>query len=326
MTAPRPDEWDRAFHAYGPARGGDVLLEVLRRGVEEAHIEEHPDAIWWQQPYVFLWSALYRGGRITPATVLGLRYLTEAVTADDFGGADQSLLPAVLSWLRDVSRAALAGPDPGDQPAVSGAASAGADLNDARRVAARRDEPAVTAWLDEYLRTERSILEWTDSDEPGRILLAAARVDCVDFLPHCFEAVSVLLAPHHPDNVRAAAASAAASLVGHPELRRHRDEMIAYHAREARHGAPHHRASMVVGLGELGGVTRPWLDDPELGVRVCAALAPGLAGDPAAFEVLRDAALDLTRLDPPFAGSMYLHQRPDLGRAVTEALRPPATR
>ncbi|MEU8820156.1 hypothetical protein [Actinoplanes sp. NPDC048796] len=271
--------WDRAFHAYGPARDGGEMMEALRRG----------DESW--RPYWFLWSALYCDGHLTPATALGLRYLAETVGTDDFGGPDPTLREAAVWWIRDVARAALTGAEP------------------------RRDEPAVNAWLDEYLRHDRSIFDWDDRDAPGQAVLAAARADCRDLLPSCFAPLPALLTPQRPERLRAAAASAAAALVAHPGLRRHRAEIVTYHADEARHGSPLHRASMLLGLGELGGSTRKWLTDPELGVRVCAALAPGLAADEDATEVLRSAALDPAALDAAF-GDMRLHQLPLPRRAV----------
>ncbi|HWS37600.1 MAG TPA: HEAT repeat domain-containing protein [Actinoplanes sp.] len=294
--------WDRAFHAYGPARGGDVLLDVLRSGTEEAYVAEHPDASWWRQPYSFLWSGLYCMGRTTPATVLGLRHLIKAVVADDFGGADPVLRWAVLWWIRDVVRTAV----------TSG------DLDKARLLAARRNEPFVTEWLEDHLRHERSILEWDDTS-PGHVLTAAARVDCFDFLPKCFPPLSALLTAHQPEEVRAAAASAASMLVRHPALRHHRDQVAAYHADQARHGSPRHRASMLIGLGDLGVPTTPWLTDPDLGVRVCAALAPSAAGDETTVEVLRAASRD-PALNDVFDG-MGLHQLTDLTGSVAEALK-----
>ncbi|WP_427917923.1 hypothetical protein [Streptomyces sp. cg40] len=45
---------------------------------------------------------------------------------------------------------------------------------------------------------------------------------------------------------------------------------------------------MVIAIGHLGGDTHPWLADPHAGVRTCAALAPGLAGDDAAGQVLME--------------------------------------
>ncbi|WP_433796605.1 hypothetical protein [Actinoplanes sp. CA-252034] len=292
-------DWDRAFHAYGPARGGEELLDVLRHGGEEAYVREYPEAVW--QPYSFLWSALYCGGRITPATVLALRYLTDAVIADDFGGTDRTLREAAVWWIRDVARAAVTAIDPdGD-----------------RRTAARRDEPAVSAWLDGHLSRERPIFDGGDGS--GEVLLAAARADCFDLLPACHARLSTLPGRELPDRLRAALASALATLVAHPRLRHHRDEVVARHTEEARHGTPYHRASMLIGLGELGAATIGWLTDQDVVVRVCAALAPGLATDDAATEVLRRATLDPPALDRDLDG-MHLHQMPFHQRAVAEAL------
>ncbi|GAA2543884.1 hypothetical protein GCM10010435_10320 [Winogradskya consettensis] len=211
--------WDRAFHAYGPARGGDQLLNAFRHGREDMYLRDHPHAAW--QPYTFLWTALYCDGRITPATVLGLRHLASAVTADDFGGSDPTLRVAAVWWIRDVIRSVLTA----------------TDLDGARLTAARRNEPAVHEWLDEYLRQERSIFDWDADDAPGQVLIAGARVDCFDFLPECFAPLSTLLTPSQaeessptpdeplltaswPEELRAAAASATALLVAHPGLRR----------------------------------------------------------------------------------------------------------
>ncbi|GAA2543890.1 hypothetical protein GCM10010435_10330 [Winogradskya consettensis] len=66
---------------------------------------------------------------------------------------------------------------------------------------------------------------------------------------------------------------------------------------------------MVLGLGELGVAPAEWLTDADFGVRVCAALAPGLAGDETAAEVLRFALLDPAALD-----GLSLHQLPLITR------------
>ncbi|WP_344620672.1 hypothetical protein [Dactylosporangium salmoneum] len=293
--------WERAFHAFGPARGGHELLDVLRRGELERYACEHPRE--GLDPYSFLWSALYCAGRITPATVLGLRYLASALTAEDFGGDDPTLREAVVWWLREVTRAVVDG----------------TYLDQARRMARRRDDPAVNEWLDEYLRHERSVHDWGEGDEPGRVLLAAAEADCFDALPEVFEPVASLLVARQPERLRTVAASAAAALVRHPELHRRREAITAYHLAEAARGTPLHRASMLLGLGELGGPTLPWLDDPDLGVRVCAALAPDLAGTAAATRVLRSAALDPAALHHAF-GDVRLPQLLSLNEAVAEAL------
>ncbi|GIE76548.1 hypothetical protein Aph02nite_24980 [Actinoplanes philippinensis] len=344
-------EWDRAFHAYGPARDGKDLLDALRTGDEVRYIEEHPDANW--QPYTFLWSALYCGGWITPATVLGLRYLVDTVTADDFGGADPTLRWSAVSWIRDVARAALARPARAGsvlapaalvqdtfapasfaqdafaqdtlasafpaQDTFARAALGGADLDDMRLAAARRDEPIVAAWLDDHLSRERSIFAWGDRDEPGRVLLAAAQVDCFDLLTDCCDPLFSLLAPDSPEELRSAAAGAVTALTGHPELSRHREEMITYQAAEARRGSPRYRAAMVLGLGELGAPTAEWLTDPAFAVRVCAALAPDCAGSAAAAAVLRQASLDPDAFTESLEG-FHLHALPSPQAAVAAAL------
>lgn len=297
------DGWERTFHAYGAAADAGDVLDVIRRGDEDTWVTQHPGAVWWRLlPYSYFWSALRAEGRITPATVLALRYLVPAIRSDDFGGEDPTLRWAAAWWLRDVIRALT-----------------DADLDDARRMAVRRDDPDVREWLDEYLRADRSIYDWTDRDEPGRVLMAAAVVDGFDLLPSLFEPLSSLLTPHVPGKVRAASACAVAALVGHPGLGRHREWVAAYLAAEAGQESSDYREVLVLELGLLGGDTMPWLADPHVGVRVAAALAPGLAGDETATAVLRAASLDPVAAAIPFV--CYSAQRmPSLLRAVAEAL------
>jgi hypothetical protein len=49
------------------------------------------------------------------------------------------------------------------------------------------------------------------------------------------------------------------------------------------------RAALVLSIGQLGGNPKRFLDDPDFLVRSCAALAPGLADDATATEVVLDA-------------------------------------
>ncbi|MGW3917333.1 hypothetical protein ACWEBX_38515 [Streptomyces sp. NPDC005070] len=46
----------------------------------------------------------------------------------------------------------------------------------------------------------------------------------------------------------------------------------------------------MIAIGRLGGDSRPWLTDPHTGVRICAALAPGLTGDDTAERIRRELA------------------------------------
>jgi hypothetical protein len=180
-------------------------------------------------------SALYCGGRLTPATVEGVRYLVRTIGAPGFGGDDPTLRQGALWFLREVAGVALAGID--------------------RAVASRRDEPEVRQWLTAYLREPRSVLEWTEADAPGEVLLAAARADCFDLLPEVFAAVEPLLAAPAP-SLRIHAASAAAMLSRHPDLAVRRPRLLAYHLAECVSDVPHHWASMLLGVGELGGAPR----------------------------------------------------------------------
>ncbi|MEV4135186.1 hypothetical protein AB0J72_23805 [Dactylosporangium sp. NPDC049742] len=271
------------FHAYGPSVDDNALLDALRQGDEDRPHE--PDEPFWRAPYSFLWSALYCGGRLTPATVEGVRFLVRTIGEPGFGSDDPTLRRAALWFLREVAGAALAGAD--------------------RAAASRRDEPEVREWLAAYLRESRSVLDWTEADAPGEVLLAAARTDCFDLLPDVFAAVEPLLAASAPQ-LRLAAASAAAMLSRHPDLAVHRPRLLAYHLAECVSDVPYHRASMLLGAGELDGAPRAWLRDPHPGVRVCAALAPALADDPAAIAVLlAEATRDPAVIDmQAFEGSM----------------------
>jgi hypothetical protein len=50
--------------------------------------------------------------------------------------------------------------------------------------------------------------------------------------------------------------------------------------------SPYELATLLIAMGHLGDDTRSWLTHPSAGVRGCAALAPGLAGDDTAERVL----------------------------------------
>jgi hypothetical protein len=251
-----------SFHAYGPSSDDLALLDDLRRGDDRPQGADEP---FWRAPYSFLWSALYCGGNLTPATVEGVRYLVRTIGEAEFGGDDPTLRVAAIWFLREVAREVLEGVD--------------------RATASRRDEPDVRAWLTGYLRERRLVLDWTDADTPGQVLLAAARVDCFDLLPEVYSAVEPLLTAEAPA-LRGGAALTAATLSSHPALVVHRPRLLAHHLAECVSTDAHHRASMLLGAGQLGGAPRAWLRDPHPGVRVCAALAPALADDPEANTVL----------------------------------------
>ncbi|WP_344088828.1 hypothetical protein [Luedemannella helvata] len=230
-----------------------------------------------------------------------MRYLARTIAEPGFGGDDATLRYAALWFLRDVAGAALAGVD--------------------RAMASRRDDPDVRRWLAAYLRESRSVLEWTDADAPGEVLLAAARTDCFDLLPDVFAAVEPLLADPAAQ-VRIGTAAATSMLSRHPDLVAHRPQLLAYHLAQCSSDDPYHRASMLLGVGELDGTPRQWLRDPHPGVRICAALAPALADDPEAIEILLTQATTNPGVMEKCAlqGMMSLTALPHPAAAIAERL------
>lgn len=284
--------WHRLFHAYGAAGDAPVFLDALASD----EIVEVDREFGWQfdgLPASFVWSGLYCGGRLTPATAPAARIIAARIGEPDFGAGDNTLRAAMLFFFREIARTVLAVET----------------IDDLRHVAAERGSPAAQAWLDGFLAAPVPVFDWTATEDPGRPFLAGAMVDCYDLLPELFEPVTRLL--HHESPVtRQVAAMTAATFVGHPVLADHRPEIVDYHVREAAStDDPYQRASLVIGIGELGVAPSRWLSDPHPGVRVCAALAPPLAADPHALTILLDAAHDPKAFDVVF-GTMHMPQLP----------------
>lgn len=302
MQAGPRTQWDRLFHAYGPADDALLYLEALRRGDQEGPPGVEPS---WLSPYSYLWSGLFCGGQLTPAIVPALRYLASAVAEPDFGGQDPTLREGVVWFFREVARTA------GGHP----------NIEAARLVAVERDAPAVMAWMDGYLLQRRSIMSWTPADDPGWVLLTAAQVDCYDLLPELFAAVEPSLAVRHPSRLRLVAAAAAAMLVRHPALTHRHPDILAHHLSEVAGLAisPHELGSLLIGIGELGGEPRTFLDHPHGGVRICAALAPALSSEPSAIDVLVTAAHDPGAVSTTF-GTRPVPQAIDMLPVLINAL------
>ncbi|MEU9979382.1 hypothetical protein [Streptomyces sp. NPDC051014] len=88
---------------------------------------------------------------------------------------------------------------------------------------------------------------------------------------------------------RTCAAAAVGALARHPTAAAQRPELLKELTSMARGSdSSHDLATISIAIGSLGGDTRPWLTDPHAGVRVCAALAPDLADDATASQVLME--------------------------------------
>ncbi len=109
------------------------------------------------------------------------------------------------------------------------------------------------------------------------------------------------LADGPPPRDRMVEFGAAVALLRLPDLAHHRPGVVA--ALTAAVAAQPDRLQCAIGLlilGEAGAAPREFLDDPRLAVRVCAALAPALATDDAATQVLIEAAKRPAAFDRAF--------------------------
>lgn len=267
--------WHRMFHAYGVATNTPGHLKALAGSDADARSAaiEH------------LFSAEIHQGTPWPSTattaVFVGRLLAEGLVADPTAQAN------LLNFLRVVAEAG----DLGD-----GAA-------EARARAYPDDDSAINAWLDRYLATSDDESLWTDEMDTADLLMARAAVDCHDAMPLLLDPVLALTTSPEP-RVRAAACGATAILTRHPDTAARRDELAAAWAEHARTTNDiDERAALVMALGEIDAAPHEFLTDPWLIVRGCAALAPALADDPAAHDVLADLIASPRAFDAGFTNT-----------------------
>ncbi len=128
---------------------------------------------------------------------------------------------------------------------------------------------------------------------------ARAVLDCRRIAPELYRPVAAEL--DHPDpQVRMSAANALRPLLRHPQLASGLRAVRARLMDIADRAGVDERAACMVTIGQLGGQPREFLADPHPGVRACTALAPALAGDPAATRELLVALHDPARADAWF--------------------------
>ncbi|MGW1536681.1 hypothetical protein [Streptomyces aureus] len=191
------------------------------------------------------------------------------------GPGDPSLADAMLVYLY----------------AAGVAADLGDEAPDIRRQVEKRT-PELRSWTDDYLRADTDLRArmWRDGTGLGALVLDQAALACFDLVPTLLRRTVPHLASERARR-RTCAAAAVGALARHPSALTQRPVLLEQlmSVADAAQSA-HDLATILIAIGHLGGDTRPWLTDPNAGVRGCAALASDLAGDDAADRVLLELA------------------------------------
>ncbi|GJF33833.1 hypothetical protein KNE206_65330 [Kitasatospora sp. NE20-6] len=255
-------DWSALFHASGPACDTPRHLAALLGDDAKAFVDG----------YTHLWSAtLRREGRAWPATAPTALLVADLLDDPPPGPDDPSLRDAMLAYLYAVGIAA----DLGDR---------------AEEIRTRVGDraPQLRAWTEDYLSADADgrARMWQDGTGLGGLVLDQAALACFDLAPALLRRTLPHLASERAGR-RTCAAAAVGSLARHPSASAQRPALLEQLTSMARAAvSPHERATVLIAVGHLGGDTHAWLTDPHAGVRGCAALAPGLAGDATADRVL----------------------------------------
>ncbi|MGW4645879.1 hypothetical protein [Kitasatospora sp. NPDC004289] len=265
-------DWSVLFHARGSARDTPKRLAALSGDDPCAFVEG----------YTELWATLRREGGAWPATAPTALLVADLLDDPRLGPDDPSLRDAMLVHLYGVGVAADLGGREGETRA---------------RIAGREAE--LAAWTAGYLAADEADRHRMWRDESGTgvgdLVLEQAALACHDLAPVLLRRVLPYLSSERWKR-RVLAAAAVGSLALHPSVSGQRVRLVEELAVMARSADdPYARGVILVAVGQLGGDTRPWLADPHLGVRFCAAVAPGLAGEAEAERVLAVSSQEFVR-------------------------------
>lgn len=259
-------DWSGLFHALGPAGDTPRHLAALLGDDAEAFVDG----------YSHLWSAtLRREGKAWPATAPTALLVAELLENPLLGPDDPSLPDAMLAYLYEVGVAA----DLGDQAGEI-------------RARVKDRAPELRAWTAEYVSTDADgrARMWRDGRGLGELVLDQAALACFDLVPGLLRRTLPYLASERARR-RTCAAAAVGSLARHPVASAQRPELLKQLTSMVwAADSSHDLATILIAIGHLDGDTRPWLADPHAGVRACAALAPNLAGDETANQLLMELA------------------------------------
>jgi hypothetical protein len=188
-------------------------------------------------------------------------------------------------------------------------------------LAARTDE--IQDWSAAYAAAEYGELAGLRKDGTGihDLVCAQSELACLALVPRLVETLLSFF-----DDPRIVwhgwLAATLAMLSRHPLVR---DQRPAFATRvEQKTRAATHDvevATYLIALGDLGGDTRPWLNDPHPGIRASAAMAEDLAGDGTAAMILRALSEEpgayLASFDKDFASpAQFMTGRDPLAEAI----------
>lgn len=251
LPALESTDWSSLYHAYGRASDTPAHLRALIGDNEAAR----------KKALSHLSSAVMHQG--TPWTVTGPAALVVAgLLSDQRIQRDESLRVQLLSFL--VSVALAAGPS-------------GESIQELERLA----EFDTGAILD-----AGGYEELYENEDAALALHARAKLGCIRAAPKLMEVMQREMA-HPSARVRAHAAMGAVTLAKIEFLRGHTEQILSRLLTLSQDATDSdERSAHVLALGELGISPAAFLRDPSPAVRMCAALAPGMADDLAATDEL----------------------------------------
>ncbi|MGW2093643.1 hypothetical protein [Promicromonospora sukumoe] len=263
-------DWSRLFHAYGVASDTSRHLGALASDDDGA----------FAGGLGHLFGAVLHQGTVYPATAPALRVVAgllhdPVLRRDDEHG--RSRLASLLGWIDAVGDSASWHEDTREPDAAE---PTDADVDAFYRAMAEDDESVWDSDLNHYLWA-RSIAELPAACGAALPAVSAFLTDDDEDVRLAALDAYVRLAAVQPDR-----ATSAAPLTAALDTASGRDE----------------RAVLVLGLGDLGADTTPWLADDDPAVRACAALS--LTGSAEATAALVEALRD------PLAADEWFTRRP----------------
>jgi hypothetical protein len=244
-------DWSRLHHAYGRATDTPGQLRAL--------LQEDPESR--RKALSHLWSAIIHQG--TPWTATGPAALVVAgLLSDERIDRGEPIRANLLSFLVSVAEA----PE-----------QAGLSIEELERLAAFDIEPFLDSDDDEALY---------GNEDAANSFSARALLGCIRVAPVLMKVMLEGLTHHRP-RVRACAAMGAVTLAKTEALHDHAKDIESrlLALAQAAHDSDE-RSAHVLALGDLGLSPIEFIQDPSPAVRMCAALAPSLAANPAALAAL----------------------------------------